>query len=711
LSDFLYALDIGTRKVAGLVGRRTPQGVEVVALEVREHRERSMVDGQVHDVPAVASVVVEVTRALSEKVGMPLQEVALAAAGRALRTAEGAAFLDHSPFEPITAQDVRFLERLALQDALKGSGAPDHYHCVGYVPVRWLLDGVEVKSLEGHRGRRLEVGLLATFLPHLVLEGLLGVAHASGLKATCLTLEPIAALEAVVPPDLRMLNLALVDVGAGTSDIALVKGGAVVAFAMVPIAGDEVTEALCGKFVMDFQHAERLKRSLSSKANAEKLFAEDIFGNSIPVSSAEVRQAVEPAVAELSRVVADRILELNQGTPAAVVMVGGGSATTGLLEKLASDLNLESRRIGVRKPQQSHDLDDRTGALTEAWGVTPAGILLIAARNKGLGIQHVRLNGMPYSLLKMDDSVSVLDLLAQTGETISNPSVVDGAELTFTLNGVARKIPGQSGRSAVLRINGKPGTLGEALPQDSEVAYIPAEPGTPGCVTAGQLMTEFGEVSCFLNGIPLAVKAFVSINGRPVAADEVIPSGANVEVVRPTRLADVLEAQGFEIGGEVSRQILVSVNGDPRYLTQRNFVLKANQREVGFDDQVQQGDVLEFARNTQFSYRVRDVVTPPKDGIPIHLNVNGQSFSIKGESGQIFMNGQRVLEEEFVIDHATIITRDGKSAIGTVAHLLAQMEPPKPTASGQRLLIHVDGLAAGFTTPLKEGSNVLIRFE
>jgi cell division protein FtsA len=711
LSDFLYALDIGTRKVAGLVGRRTPKGVEVIALEVREHRERSMVDGQVHDIPAVASVVVEVTRALSEKVGVPLQEVALAAAGRALRTAEGAAFLDHSPFEPITAQDVRFLERLALQDALKGSGAPDRYHCVGYVPVRWLLDGAEVKSLEGHRGRRLEVGLLATFLPHLVLEGLLGVAQASGLKATCLTLEPIAALEAVVPPDLRMLNLALVDVGAGTSDIALVKGGAVVAFAMVPIAGDEVTEALCEKFVLDFHQAELLKRALSSTGNPEKLVAEDIFGNSISVNPGEVREAVEPAVTELSRVVADRILELNQGTPAAVVMVGGGSATTGLLEKIASDLNLESRRIGVRKPQQSHDLDDRTGALTEAWGVTPAGILLIAARKKGLGIQHVRLNGMPYSLLKMDDSVSVLDLLAQTGEAITNPSVVDGVELTFILNGVARKIPGQPGRSAVLRINGKSGTLGEALPQDSEVAYIPAEPGTPGCVTAGQLMNEFGEVSCFLNGIPLALKAFVSIHGRPVAADEVIPSGANVEVVRPTGLADVLEAQGFEISGEVSRQILVSVNGDPRYLTQRNFILKANQREVGFDYQVQQGDVLEFARNTQFSYRVRDVVNPPKDGAPIHLNVNGQSFSIKGEPGQIFMNGQRVLEDEFVIDHATLITRDGKSAIGTVAHLLAQMEPPKPSASGQRLLIHVDGLAAGFTTSLKEGSNVLIRFE
>jgi hypothetical protein len=176
-------------------------------------------------------------------------------------------------------------------------------------------------------------------------------------------------------------------------------------------------------------------------------------------------------------------------------------------------------------------------------------------------------------------------------------------------------------------------------------------------------------------------------------------------------LADVLEAHGFEIGGEVNRQILVSVNGDPRFLSQRNFILKTNQREVGFDYQVQPGDVVEFSRNTQSHYRVCDVVAPPLEGMSLRLTVNGQSFTLKGEPGQIFMNGQRVLEDEFVIDHATLITRDGKSAIGTVAHLLAQMEPPRPNATGQSLRIHVDGLPAGFTTSIKEGSDVLIRFE
>lgn len=710
MADFLYALDIGTRKVAGLVGRRAPQGVEVLAVEVREHRERSMLDGQVHDIPAVASVVAEVTNALSAKVGVPLKDVALAAAGRALRTAEGSAFLDHSPFEPVTAQDARFLERLALQDALKGAGAGDAYQCVGYVPVRWILDGAEVRSLEGHRGRRLELDLLATFLPNLVLEGLLGVAQAAGLKATCLTLEPIAALEAVVPPDLRMLNLALVDVGAGTSDIALVKGGSVVAFAMVPFAGDEITEALCGRFLLDFQRAETLKRALPAGSPDEALRSEDIFGNSRTVTRREGLDATREAVTELSRTVADRILTLNQGSPAAVVLVGGGSATAGLAEHLSTDLNIESRRLGVRRPDQSGEVADATETLREAWGVTPAGILLVAAKGKGLGIQHVRLNGTPFSLLKMDEAVTVLDLLSQTGVAVLG-GALDGAALEFTWNGVSRQVAGSTGRAAILRVNGREASLGDPLPPDAEVTYLATEPGAAGSITAGELREELGEVSCFLNGIPITLRALISVNGRPAAPDEVIPPGALVEGTLSTRLSDVLESQGFELQGDVSRQILVSVNGDPRFLTQRNYRLTANGREVGFDYLVQNGDILQFARDTQSHYRIKDVVAPPGDGACLRLTVNGQPFTLRGEPGQIFMNGQRVLGDEFVIDHATLVTRDGKSAIGTVAHLLAQMQPPQPTASGQSLRIEVDGLSAGFTSPLKEGSSVWVRFE
>ncbi len=94
--------------------------------------------------------------------------------------------------------------------------------------------------------------LIATFLPRVVVTGLFAVLQKAGLEPASLTLEPIAALEICVPPSgMRQLNLALVDIGAGTADIALVRRGRVFAYAMAPVAGDEITDTLCRQYLLD----------------------------------------------------------------------------------------------------------------------------------------------------------------------------------------------------------------------------------------------------------------------------------------------------------------------------------------------------------------------------------------------------------------------------------------------------------------------------
>src|SRR5690606_22252797 len=98
---------------------------------------------------------------------------------------------------------------------------------------------------------------IATFLPEMVVESLYTVMERAGIEVTYLTLEPIAALNVAIPSELRLLNLALADIGAGTSDIAVTKSGTVIAYDMVPIAGDEVTEAIAHNFLVDFNTAER----------------------------------------------------------------------------------------------------------------------------------------------------------------------------------------------------------------------------------------------------------------------------------------------------------------------------------------------------------------------------------------------------------------------------------------------------------------------
>jgi len=87
--------------------------------------------------------------------------------------------------------------------------------------VNYFLDQEKIDILADQKGYEIGVEIIATFLPRIVLESMFTVLKKTGLEVSSLTLEPIAAINAIIPPDMRRLNLALVDIGAGTSDIAL----------------------------------------------------------------------------------------------------------------------------------------------------------------------------------------------------------------------------------------------------------------------------------------------------------------------------------------------------------------------------------------------------------------------------------------------------------------------------------------------------------
>ena len=117
--------------------------------------------------------------------------------------------------------------------------------------------------------------VIATFLPRQVIDSMQSALQDSALEMRALTLEPIAAINVLIPPTMRHLNIVLVDIGAGTSDIAITRSGTVVAYGMVPVAGDEITEAISQKFLLDFNVAERIKREATSGKN---LVFDDILG-------------------------------------------------------------------------------------------------------------------------------------------------------------------------------------------------------------------------------------------------------------------------------------------------------------------------------------------------------------------------------------------------------------------------------------------------
>ena len=171
-------------------------------------------------------------------------------------------------------------------------------YCVGYSVINYYLNGYIISNLLGHKGENISVEIIATFLPKSVVDSLYSVMDKCGLRVSSLTLEPIAAIEAVVPQKLRLLNIALVDIGAGTSDIAISDNQSIVAYGMVPMAGDEVTEVIAKECLVDFNTAEIIKRQINTE---EEIKFIDILGFECSRSSAKLKEVIRPMVAEVGR--------------------------------------------------------------------------------------------------------------------------------------------------------------------------------------------------------------------------------------------------------------------------------------------------------------------------------------------------------------------------------------------------------------------------
>lgn len=263
-NEYLFALDIGTRSVKGVLGKVENEKFKVVCEKIIEHEERAMIDGQIHDINKVAQVVLKIKKYMESKTGIVIKEAAIAAAGRFLKTVLSKSSMELEENKEINNEIIRALElsAVSLGETTIDKDNTGRLYCVGYSVKNYYLNGYIISNLIGHKGENIEVEVIATFLPKSVVESLYSVMNKVDLKVINMTLEPIAAMEAVIPKRLRLLNIALVDIGAGTSDIAISSNATISAFGMVPKAGDEISEALAQYLMVDFATAEEIKKKV-----------------------------------------------------------------------------------------------------------------------------------------------------------------------------------------------------------------------------------------------------------------------------------------------------------------------------------------------------------------------------------------------------------------------------------------------------------------
>lgn len=534
LDDLIFSLDIGTRTVIGTVGIVKDKKFQVIAEKYTEHEERAMVDGQIHDIGLVAKAVNKVKSEIEDEIGLTLKNVAIAAAGRFLRTAEVKTEIEIDEDKEIDNDLIRSIELTAVKKAEEevNKNTEGKLYCVGYSIKSYYLNGYAMSNLLSHKGHSVAAEVIATFLPRSVVDSLYTVIRKVELNVSNLTLEPIAAMEAAVPKNLRLLNIALVDIGAGTSDIAISSRDAISAYGMVPIAGDEVTEVIAQNYLVDFNTAERIKR----KCNTDnEIKYTDVLGIEGTVKAEEVIKVTKPSVEKLTEEVSRRIIELNGGkAPNALFLVGGGAHTPLVRELIAEKLGLQIQRVAIKGRDSVADCICTDNSLGST-GVTVLGIALVAIRRLGNDFIDVMLNDSIVSLFNSRVH-SVMDVVVQSG---INPKLLmgkNGKNIRFTLNGDKRVAFGTVAKNAEIKVNGVASNIDSAIKENDKIEIKYAENGIDAHPLVSNYVNKLYSVGFYVDDKIINLEPVFLIDGEKVSLDSEIHEGDEVETVYSSTL-------------------------------------------------------------------------------------------------------------------------------------------------------------------------------
>ncbi len=527
----VFGLDIGTRSIVGTIGYFEDGKFHVLAQQVHEHDTRAMLDGQIHDIGKVAEGIVQVRRALEKQLGKKMREVCVAAAGRVLRTVTERIEMRFEQERDITQEDIYELSMQGIQNAYeelyRDVGTDARFYCVGHTVMHYYVNGYQINSPKGHKAGELSADMIATFLPDEVVDGLYKAVEQADLKVANLTLEPIAAIHVAIPEKFRLLNLALVDVGAGTSDICITKEGAVTAYGMLPVAGDRLTDCIAQHYLVDFETAEKIKRQIK---DTKEIAFDDIMGLRRCVSQEEIREVLESTIGDMTGQVAQTILDLNGGKPvSAVFIVGGGGMVPGYSEALAKRLGLPVERVAVRGQDVMQEIVfENENAIRDSLMVTPIGICYSYFEPNNNFI-FLDFNG---SSIKLYDNgkLTVSDMVMSTKYANEDLFPKRGKSLQYTVNGHSSQLRGKVGEASEILVNGVQADLYTPIRNGDQIQIKASGKGENASMLVKQLPEMRKDLKLRLQDREVSFPKRVLVNGEEKGREYSLCDGDRVEI-------------------------------------------------------------------------------------------------------------------------------------------------------------------------------------
>lgn len=706
----IFSLDIGTRSVVGIL--LEPDGdnhYKVIGVEIEEHQERSMLDGQIHDVVAVANIINRVKERLESQFG-PLEHVAVAAAGRSLKTRIVKLDQVITNHPPLMQEQILALELSAVQQAQIDLATSENeedktqYYCVGYSVVKYLLDGSPIGNLIDQRGEIASVEIIATFLPRIVVDNLLASLKRANLTMSALTLEPIAAIHVLIPSTMRRLNIALVDIGAGTSDIAITEGGAITAYGMVPVAGDEITDALMQANILDFPDAERVKRDLNHK---ETITFTDILGFEHELQRTEIIHGIQDEVTHLASTIAERILELNGKAPQAVILIGGGSLTPGIGPTLAHRLGITEQRVAVRGVEAIQNLTNEMDRLHGPEMVTPIGIA-VAAREHPVKYLSIQVNHKQFRFFDLRE-MSVGEALIACGMDIKKLFGLPGLALTIKLNQRIKMFPGTHGTPPQITVNEQPAFIDTIVTDGDRIEVIPGHDGENARVTVKEVIDEITTIDLIINDQPYSFSPIPKVNGKSVAWDYELSERDEVEIVLPKYLFDIKEEIGLSEPFE--QTIHYTINGEQKQFRHIETIIEIGGKSANPFTEIRNGDVIHIHQMTYLIPTMSNLLSIEEpQGLSMKVYFNDEIVTIPTTELIMLVNGEPVPLDTPIYEGAVISYEQHELPAPTYADIFRYVDYRVPAyTAGQRVQVLKNGEPATLDQLLSAGDVLEIR--
>ena len=324
--ELIVGLDIGTTKICAVVAEETENGIDIVGIGT--HPSRGLRKGVVVDIDATVSSIKRAVEEAELMADCEITQVYAGIAGGHIR-----AFNSHGVVA-VKDREVCEGDVKRVIDAAKAVAIPMDREVIHVIPQEFIIDDQDgIREPLGMSGVRLEAKIHIVTAAVASAQNIVKCCNKAGLNVVDIVLEPLASAAAVLADDERDLGVCMVDIGGGTTDIAVFADGSIKNTSVLGLGGYHLTNDIAVGLRTPFEEAERIKKKFGV-ASARYLGSDDII--SVPsVGGRKILcEIIEPRVEEILSLARQELIraDLIDRIPSGVVLTGGASALSGIAE-------------------------------------------------------------------------------------------------------------------------------------------------------------------------------------------------------------------------------------------------------------------------------------------------------------------------------------------------------------------------------------------